>query len=134
MQLIVICKSQTSFIFSQVQFCKEDRHRKRRKKLFQLGNFHLDSVSANSGAFAKPGTFNAMTTSIAEIQMHLGLHFKHSSHQVQCSRQCSSATDLHGKEGCELVTGNRTVLEKKTYAPDLAEGPSQYLRVSILGQ
>lgn len=63
-----------------MQFCKEDRHLKREKKLFQLGNLHMDSVSTNSGEFAKPKTFDAKTRSIAEIQTHLGLHFKHSGH------------------------------------------------------
>lgn len=77
MKTIAMCKSEKRFLFSQVQFCKEDRYLKRRKKLFQLGNLHVDSVSTNRGTFAKSKTFNAMMTSIAEIQMHLGLRFKH---------------------------------------------------------
>lgn len=50
----------------------------------------MDSVSTNSGAFAKPKTFDAMTTSMAEIQMHLGLHLN--------TPATKYSADLHGKE------------------------------------
>lgn len=63
--------------FQSSAILQRGRYLKRRKKLFQLGNLHVDSVSTNRGTFAKSKTFNAMMTSIAEIQMHLGLRFKH---------------------------------------------------------